>query len=88
MLLIHRHHNIIGWLIVNKQLAIAGKYQATRWKQNIFAKSIGVGILLIVVAKQLQCEQANQIYKNNADGYAANHKLTVTIIFVDFQNKW
>ncbi|EEX72802.1 hypothetical protein GCWU000325_00320 [Alloprevotella tannerae ATCC 51259] len=88
MLLIHRHHNIIGWLIVNKQLAIAGKYQATRWKQDIFAKSIGVGILLIVVAKQLQCEQANQIYKNDANGYAANHKLPVTIIFVDFQNKW
>ena len=87
VLLIHRHHNIIGWLIVNKQFAIAGEYQTSRWKQDIFAKSIGVSILLIVVAKQLQGEQANQINKNDADGYAANHKLTVTIIFVDFQNK-
>lgn len=37
-----------------------------------FLKALGVGVLLVVVAPELQGEEPDEVDNHNADGYAAN----------------
>jgi len=75
--LTHHHHDIVCRLIVYEQPAVAVGYNASRGKLHLFQKSIGVGILLVVVTHHLQEEQPHYVYQNNRDGHTGYHKAPV-----------
>ncbi len=62
-LVVHHYHNIIRRLVVDEQVAVAVVNQAARGIQYFFAEGVRVGILFIVVAKQLQGEKAHKVYE-------------------------
>ena len=76
-LVVHHYHNIIGRLVVDEQFAVAVENQAARGVKYFFAESVGVGILLIVVAEQLQGEEAHKVHDDDTDGNAADNELSI-----------
>ena len=64
--LVHNNHNVVGRLIVHHKSTIAVVYGTTRRKLHFLQESVGVGIFLIVIAHELQGEEAYYIYCNDS----------------------
>ena len=69
--LIHHHHDIIRGLVVDQQLAVAVLDDASRGVGNLLQKSVGVGVLLVVVAHQLKGKQTDDIDDDNEGCHAS-----------------
>ena len=48
-------------------------YGATRRKLHLHQESVGVGVLLIVVAHQLQCEEAYDVHRDDGNSHSTQH---------------
>ena len=70
-LVVHDDHDVVRRLIVDKEPPFAIENQSARGILDFFAESIGVGILLIVVAHQLEREETDEIDDDNSNRYAA-----------------
>ena len=60
-LLVHDHHDIVGMLVIYQQLTRPIGDHATRGILYLLGKGITVGILLIVITKNLKGKQTNQV---------------------------
>ena len=76
-LVVHDDHDIVRGLVVYEQAALAVENEAARGKLYVFAEGVGVGVLLVIVAHQLQCEETQQVDDDHYDDDAGNHKLPV-----------
>lgn len=83
-LLIHHHHQVVTVLVIDHQLAVTVGNDATRRKLHFLQEGIRVGILLIVVAKNLKRQQAEQINDHNSNGHSPNHIAPVFEFVVAF----
>ena len=75
LLFLHHHHYVIGRLIVHQQFAVAVDYGTTGREKDMFEESIAVGILLEILAKQLQGEEPEDICEYDYAGDAPQHIL-------------
>ena len=75
--LVDHHHDVVGRLVINHQFTIAGSNDAPRGIVYLLEESVGVGILLVVVAHQLESEQAYDINGDNEHRHATNHILPI-----------
>ena len=75
--LVHHHHDVVGRLVVYEQLAVAVVYGTARRKLHLLEEGVGVGVLLVVVAHELEGEQTNYVHRDNCHGYTSNYKATV-----------
>ncbi len=69
---VHDHHNVVGWLVEDKQFAVAVAYDTARRKLNALEKSIGIGTLAIVVADQLEHEKAHDVDRDDQGRHASD----------------
>ena len=86
-LLLHHHHDIIRGFVIYKQAPLAIGHKTARGVYNFLSEGIGVGTLLVVVAKHLQREQANDVNQNNSDGYASDDEFAIVEGVVASHNK-
>ena len=70
-------HDVIAGLVVDEQLAVAVGDDATRGKVDFLQEGIGVGVFLVVVAHELQREEADDVDHHDEQRYAGHHKLSV-----------
>ena len=78
----HHHHDVIGRLVVDEQLAVAVHDGATGRKLHPLEKGIRVGILFEILAHELQEKQPCNIHKDDDGGNAANHILALLQLIV------
>ena len=69
-------------LVVDKQFVVAVANHATRGELHFLEKGVTVGVLLVVIAKNLQREQTNQIDDYDHDSHPADNILPVFKIVV------
>ena len=55
-LFVHDDHDVVGGLVVDEELSVSVGDDASRGVFNLLQERVGVGILLVVVAEQLQRE--------------------------------
>ena len=79
-LLVHDHHDVVGGLVVHQQFAVAVGDDAARRIFNLLQESIRVGILLVVVAHQLQREETDDVDRNDEHGHTTYHIAAVVEI--------
>ena len=80
--LVHHHHNIIGRLIVDHQLAVAVGDDATRRELYLLQEGIRVGTLLIVVTGNLKGKQTDNVDDHYQSGHPGYHEFTIFQITV------
>ena len=72
--LVHDHHDIIGRLVEDKELSVAVCDNTARGEVNLLEEGVGIGTLLVVVAGNLEHEEAHDIDDHNQCGNPANDK--------------
>ena len=63
---VHHDHNVVSRLIVHEQSAVAVVDGTTRRVFDFLEEGVGVGVLLVVVAKQLQREETHDVDNDNS----------------------
>ena len=81
-LLVHHHHNVVGGLVIHQQFAVTVGNGATRRILYLFQKRVTVGVLLIVVAHQLERKQAHQINEDDDNSHTANDVTSVLKVVI------
>ena len=71
-LFVHHHHDVVSGLVVHEELALTVGYYAARGIFYFFEEGVTVGIFLVVVAHELQHEQANDIDNDDGNGHATD----------------
>ena len=82
LFLVHHHHNVVGRLVVDKQLAVAVVDDATRGILHLLEKGVAVGTLPVVVAHHLEREQPDDVDGHNRDSYTTDDKASFFEIIV------
>ena len=82
LLFVHHHHDVIGRLVVDQQIAVAIVDDTTRGIVYLLEESVTVGIALVVIAHQLQREEADDVYHDNDDCHASDDEAPVLQIEV------
>ena len=63
--LVHHHHNIVGRLVIHQQISVTVGDDPSRRIFYLLEKSIRVGTLLVVVARNLKHEKADDVDYHN-----------------------
>ena len=81
--LVHHHHDVVGGLVIHHQLAVPVEDGTTGGIFYLLEKSIGVGTLLVVVARNLEHEEADGVDYHDEDGYTRYDEAPIreTVIF-------
>ena len=75
--LVHHHHDVVGRLVVDHQLAVAFVDAPSCRILYLLEKGIGVGTLLIVIAGNLEHEEPDDVDHHNEDGHTGYHKASI-----------
>ena len=80
--LVHYDHDVIGRLVVYQQLAVAVADDAARGELHLLQEGIRVGILLVVIAHQLQGEEPDDIHDDDDCCHGADDILPIVVVGV------
>ena len=80
--LVHHYHDIVCRLVINEQFTFTVVDNATRRIFNLLEEGIGVGILLVVVAHNLEGKEANDIDDNDTNSHSADYIAPIIDIIV------
>lgn len=78
----HHDHHVVGRLVVDHQASFTVIDGSAGRKLYFVEKSVAVGVLLIVVAHNLQREQTQDIAQDNRHGHTGYHKFAFLQIIV------
>ena len=81
-LFIHHDHDVIGRLVVDKQLPVTVAYDAAAGKLYLLQERIRVGALAVVVAHHLQRKKSDDIDHHDDDSNAANDSFSIIEIII------
>ena len=76
--LVHHHHDVVGRLVIHQQLAVTVGDDASRRIFYLLQEGIRVGTLLVVVARNLQLKQTDDVYHHDEDGDTSDDIVPVT----------
>ena len=70
---VHDHHNVVGGLIEDQQLAVSVGNNASRWEINLFQEGIRVSTFLVVVTGNLEHEKPDNVDNYDERSHPTNH---------------
>ena len=78
--LIHHHHDVVGWLIIDKELAIAVVDKTPGRELYLLQKGVGIGTFSKIVAHYLEREKAHDVYEHYSKCYSTDDVFAVCIV--------
>ena len=74
---IHHYHDVIGWLVVHQQLAVTVVDTTTRGVLYFLQEGIRIRTLLVVITRNLEHEETDDVHHHNEQCHTTNHKASV-----------
>ena len=73
LLLLHHHHQVVGRLVIHHQLSVSIVDGTTRRELYLLQEGVTVGILLVILAHNLEREEPDDVDNHDSYRHTTNH---------------
>ena len=75
--LVHHHHDVVRRLVIHHQLSMTIKDSTAGRIFYLFEEGVGVGTLLVVITRNLECEQTDNVDDHYQDSHPTYHIMPI-----------